>query len=58
MNELELKANAMLSELSAQRNAAWERCAILAGELALLRGKVGALEEELKKLTPKAEAPQ
>ena len=44
MSELETKANAMLAEVSAQRNMALDRCAVMAGEIAALKAKVAGLE--------------
>ena len=47
MTDLETKGNAMLAELSAQRDALGSRAAMLAGELALSQAKVKDLEGKL-----------
>ena len=41
--DLEVKANAMLAEFATQRNAALDRCAVLAAEVAELERKLKAL---------------
>lgn len=45
MNENELRANAMLSELAAQRNAALDACARFVAENVLLKAKLAELEK-------------
>ena len=40
MNEIEIKANAMLSELTEQRNILGNRCAQLAAELAVANARI------------------
>jgi hypothetical protein len=54
MSELEIKANAMLSELAAHLRAATDRAAVLAGELAVARAE----NEALKKKLPSDHAPR
>jgi len=39
MNDMEVRANAIIAELSAQRNEALNRAAALAAELAVLKAK-------------------
>jgi hypothetical protein len=46
MNETELRANAMIAELVAQRNAALDRCAALQADMASLRAKLDAQTAE------------
>lgn len=43
--ELELKINAAMAELTAQRDSAFARCAQMAGDIAILKNEL----EELKK---------
>lgn len=45
-NEVELRANAIFSELQSQRDYAFNRCAELAGELAVLREKLPILNRK------------
>lgn len=45
MNDLEIKADAMLAELSQQLSMLSGRAAALAGELALAKGKIKQLED-------------
>lgn len=45
---IELRANAMLQELSAQRNSALDRCAVLQAEIASLKARIQELEEKPK----------
>lgn len=49
MNDLELRANAMLSELKAHLNAAVDRCAVLAADNAVLQTRIKELEAEKEK---------
>lgn len=44
MNDLELRANAMLAEITAQRNMALDRCAVMAADLAHAQAKIKELE--------------
>lgn len=48
MNEQELKFNAMLSELAAQRNSAMDACVRMAAENVILKARLAALEPEKK----------
>jgi hypothetical protein len=41
----ELRINSMLNELSAQRNAALDKCAGMAGEIAVLKARLVELEK-------------
>ena len=50
MTDIEIKANAMLQELSVQRQMLGDRATLLAFELALARAEIFSLKEELKKL--------
>lgn len=52
MDLLELRANAMIAELTAQRNMALDRCAMIAAELAEAKAKLKELE------TPSGKTPE
>ena len=45
MSDWEITVNAMLAELTAQRNSALDRCVNLASELALIKSNLQALEK-------------
>lgn len=45
MSEMELKANAMLAELRAQRDSALDRCVGMAGEIATLKARLDEIEK-------------
>jgi hypothetical protein len=45
VNEAELRANAMLSELAAQRNAAMDNCVRMAAEIVILKARLALLEK-------------
>jgi hypothetical protein len=49
MSEMEKKANAMIQELIAQRNSAFDRCVLLSAELALLQEKLSVAEAAVQK---------
>lgn len=53
--ELEIRANAMLAEVRQQRDFAYNRCASLAAEIALLQAALAKYE---KRKTPKLKAVQ
>lgn len=53
MSELELKANAMLRELTSQRDTALNRCAEMAGVIALLETQVANMKAEAEKKVKK-----
>ena len=44
MEDMERRATAMMGELVAQRNAALDRCAMLAADLAMAQEKIKTLE--------------
>lgn len=44
MSNLELRGNAMLAEITAQRNMALDRCAVIAADLAQAEAKIKELE--------------
>ena len=46
MTDLEIRANAMLQEVAAQRNVALDRCAVLTAEIATLKAKLAAAQPE------------
>lgn len=48
---MEKKADAMLAELTSQRNSAFDRCVVLAGDLAIAKARIAMLEEAIQ---PKA----
>lgn len=52
MNDLEIRASAMLNEAMGQRNSALDRCVALQADIAALKAQIA----ELKK--PKEEAPK
>lgn len=54
MDELEIRANAMLAEVRQQREFYANRCASLSADLALANGQIAALTAQVKKLTPAA----
>lgn len=54
MNEIELRANAMLAELVQQRAVFADRAAQLAGDNAVLRAKIAELEKSLAGCAEKA----
>jgi hypothetical protein len=46
VEEIELRANAMIRDLAAQRNAAMDRCAALQADIAVLRARLEAAEKK------------
>ena len=46
MNELEIRGNALISELTIQRNSALDRCAVLAADLAIAQARLKQSEIE------------
>ena len=46
MNELEIRGNAMIAELTVQRNSALDRCAVLAADLAIAKARLKQSETE------------
>ena len=52
MEEMERRATAMMGELVAQRNAALDRCAMLAASLAMAEDKIKTLEEPVAPVAP------
>lgn len=46
MSELEIRANAMLNEVAGQRNAALDKCAVLAADKAALLARLAELEKK------------
>ena len=46
MNELEIRGNALISELTVQRNSALDRCAVLAADLAIAQARLKQAETE------------
>lgn len=58
MQELEIRANAMLAEIRQQREFAYNRCASLCADLAIITAERDALREKVEELTPKPDAPK
>lgn len=56
MNDLEIRGNAMLLELAAQRAALGDRAANLAADNALLRVQIEALKARVGELEKQAKA--
>ena len=52
MEEIERRATAMMGELVAQRNAALDRCAMLAASLAMAEDKIKTIEEPVAPVAP------
>lgn len=50
MEEIELRANAMLQEIVAQRNSAFDRCATLQAEIAFLKNELETLKKKEESL--------
>jgi hypothetical protein len=55
VNELEIRANAMLAEVRQQRDFAYNRCASLCADLAIAAGQIEALQKQVADLMPKPE---
>ena len=53
-NAVDVRVNAVISELTAQRNQALDRSTSAVGEIAVLRAKVAELEAQLKPKEPTA----
>lgn len=57
MNDnIELRANAMLAEVRQQRDFAYNRCSVLAGDLAIALSEIEALRARISDLGKKSEA--
>ena len=56
--ELEIRANAMLTEVRQQREFAYNRCASLMADLAVAATEIEALKKRIAEIEPKPEAPQ
>ncbi len=54
---MDMKTQAIINELSRQRNQYCDTVALLMGELAERDGKIAELQVEVDKLTPKPDAP-
>lgn len=49
MTDYEIRGNAIISELTKQRNSALDRCALMAAELAQAQAKIKELEPQKDK---------
>lgn len=52
MNAFELRGNAMLKELTTQRNSALDRCVLLAADLAVAETRIKELESNISPEKP------